>query len=69
MSDGYWKITVASWGTLWARGTEQQAEEWRRHKARWEQCVAHKERVSASDLPSTKDWTNLAEVLGGDSDE
>jgi hypothetical protein len=41
----FWKISVASWGELLCFGTEAEAEEWRKHKARWEQCVARKERI------------------------
>ena len=38
-----WAITVgAGYGTFFFRGTETEAEEMRRHKARWEQAIARK---------------------------
>jgi len=47
----YWKITVARWGTAYLRGSEEQAEEWRRHKASWEQAVATKAEIKPSEVP------------------
>ena len=57
-----WKITVASWGTIYAQGTEVQAEEWRRHKASWEGSVARKE--PCDELPSDEEWNDLDELIG-----
>lgn len=37
-----WIIEVPAWGILYAIGTEEQAEEWRCHKANYEQSVARK---------------------------
>ena len=65
----YWKIDVASWGTLWARGTEEQAEEWRVHKARWEGCVARKHEVAEADLPDGEEWELLDDLIGGATDD
>lgn len=59
----YWKIDVASWGVLWARGTEEQAEAWRKHKARWEQSVATKIEVEKSALPEHAEWDDLEGLL------
>lgn len=56
----YWKITVHDWGTLYAIGTEAQAEEWRKHKARWEQAVAKKEEVDAT---VSDEWEKLSDLL------
>jgi hypothetical protein len=42
----HWVITVNGWGTRYAIGTEQQAEEWRAHKANWERGVAIKRLAS-----------------------
>lgn len=60
----HWKIEVVSWGVLWAFGTEEQAEAWRRHKARWEGCIARKKQVTPADLPDGEKWTRLSEVIG-----
>lgn len=68
MSSTYWKIDVADWGVLWAIGTEEHAEEWRRHKANWEGCPARKERVEKADLPDGRKWADLADLLGYEAD-
>lgn len=47
----YWKITVAAWGTVYLRGTKEEAEQWRRHKAAWEQSVATKIEIKPSEVP------------------
>jgi len=43
-----WKIRVAGYGTFEFTGTEEQAEQMRCHKARWEQGVAMKWRADLS---------------------
>lgn len=40
-----WEITVAGYGTFIFEGTEAEAEEMRRHKARHEAAVARKRRI------------------------
>jgi hypothetical protein len=40
-----WRIRVAGYGTLDFEGTETEAEDMRRHKARWEGGIAHKWRT------------------------
>ena len=64
MCESIWKIHVVAWGTLYARGTAKQAEEWRRHKACWEGCIARKERIKPGDVPEGADIQSLAELLG-----
>lgn len=56
----YWKITVSGWGTLFARGSEEQAEEWRSHKANWEHAVARKFEVTES---ASEEWERLEDLL------
>ncbi len=41
-----WIITVGGYGEFEFEGTEDEAEEMRAHKARWEQAVARKRRVT-----------------------
>lgn len=41
----HWRIRVAGYGTFDFHGTEAEAEDARRHKAVWEQGIAHKWRV------------------------
>jgi hypothetical protein len=42
-----WRISVGGgYGEFFYVGTEQEAEEMRAHKARWEAAVARKEKVS-----------------------
>ena len=57
----YWDITVAAWGPLYATGTEEQAEKWRKHKARWERCIARKKEV---DVSASEKWDCLGDLLG-----
>ena len=57
----HWAITVHDWGTLYAIGTEAHAEEWRRHKARWERAVARKRVVDPSESAT---WRRLDALLG-----
>ena len=59
----YWRIDVSGWGTLWAVGTEAEAEEWRKHKAGWEGSVARKREVSEDALPDDESWRVLSELL------
>lgn len=40
-----WKITVAGYGEFEFEGTAEEAEEMRRHKARWEGAIAKKELI------------------------
>lgn len=42
----FWSIDITNWGTLFAFGTEAEAEEWRVHKALWERGGGSKTRVS-----------------------
>lgn len=58
----HWVIAVSSWGTLYAIGTEQEAEEWRCHKARWEGSVAIKRLATEKEIDS-EDFINLSELL------
>lgn len=45
-----WVITVGGgYGTFFFRGTESEAEEMRRHKARWEGAVARKRPATAEE--------------------
>ena len=37
-----WLIRVMTWGSVFFWGTEEEAEAWRRHKARWEHSIAVK---------------------------
>ena len=41
-----WKITVHGYGEFIFEGTEEEAEEMRRHKANWEHGVAKKEKIT-----------------------
>jgi len=50
MKNEYWAIDVAHWGTLFCYGSEQEAEDWRKHKARWEQCVARKRLATKEEI-------------------
>ena len=59
----YWEIEVVCWGTLYAIGTEEQAEEWRKHKANWEQCIARKKEIQKTDLPKNEKWAKLTKLL------
>lgn len=43
-SEGWWIISVHGYGEFNFFGTEQQAEEMRKHKANWEHAVAKKRR-------------------------
>ena len=38
----YWLITINSWGTHLLYGTEEEAEDFRKHKCRWEQSIGTK---------------------------
>lgn len=46
-----WVINVAGYGAFVFEGTEQEAEEMRAHKARWEGAVGHKRPASFTDFP------------------
>lgn len=59
----YWIIEVVAWGTLYAIGTEEQAEEWRRHKANWEQCIARKREASPQEMKEHA-FEQLDDLLG-----
>ena len=60
MSAHNWKIRVSGYGTFDFIGTDDEAEEMRRHKARWEQATAHKWRA---DLARESDRLT-AEMVG-----
>lgn len=48
LNKSIWIITVAGWGSINYLGTEEEAEEYRCHKANWEQAVAKKVLFQAS---------------------
>ena len=55
MSDQkHWRIHISEWGTLWGIGTEQEAEEWRRHKCRWEHSIGNKRLATEEEIKSEK---------------
>ena len=58
----HWVIKVHSWGTLFAIGTEEQAEEWRRHKARWERSIATKREATESEVVEGK-FEKLSDLI------
>lgn len=58
----HWVISVASWGTLYAVGTEAQAEIWRGAKANWERSVA-KKRLATDEEKQTKEFDDLSQLL------
>lgn len=58
----HWRIDVHGWGTLWAVGTEAQAEEWRRHKANWEHAVARKS-ICTDEEKAGRKFDNLSDLL------
>ena len=58
----YWAINVHSWGTLYAIGTEAEAEEWRRHKSNWEQSVATKRLATEEEVKKEK-FDKLSDLL------
>ena len=58
----HWVIEVPAWGTLYAIGTEAQAEEWRVHKARWERSVARK-REATEEERNRKNFESLTNLL------
>lgn len=55
----YWRIEVATWGTLYAIGTEEQAETWRAAKANWERSIAKKFEIKKNDLPNGEKFERL----------
>lgn len=57
----YWVIECPAWGTLYATGTEAQAEEWRIHKANWEGSIARKRQATQQEIAGRKyrDLTGL----------
>ena len=66
----HWRIHVVSWGTLWAYGTEEEAEQWRAHKANWEQSIARKYELTRNEINerngSGGQWTILSDLLSDD---
>lgn len=60
----HWVIEVRDWGTLYARGSESQAEEWRAHKAAWEHAVATKRPATADEIRDHP-FSELRDLLGG----
>lgn len=63
MSETIWHIDVASWGSILFEGTEEEAEEWRRHKARWEQSVARKRLATEDEIRNAKKIVKADAVL------
>ena len=59
----HWVIKVSSWGTLYAIGTEEQAEEWRGHKASWEHSPAQK-REATEQEKTEHEYRRLSDLLG-----
>ena len=58
--ESYWVIDITCWGTHHAIGTEKQAEEWRRNKARYEGCIARKRVANDEEIADHKiDWEHL----------
>ena len=48
---GWWIVLVRDWGSVAILGSEQQAEDFRVHKSRWEYCPAWKVRLrNATDV-------------------
>ena len=68
MNQEHWEITVNGWGTLFAIGTEADAEAWRSHKAQWEAGIATKRRVNPDEVTPTTGWDRLSELLRRSSD-
>ena len=58
----YWTIEVNNWGTLFAKGTEEQAEEWRKAKANWEHSIARKREATQEEIKSNE-FSNLEDLL------
>ncbi|GEM_PF-1408940 len=51
MNKQHWVITVGGgYGGFLFHGTREEAEEMRRHKARWEQAIAHMRRATPSEV-------------------
>lgn len=45
-----WVIIVSGYGPFLFDGTEEEAEEMRRHKAKWEQGVAQKRKATEQEI-------------------
>lgn len=61
-----WKITIGGWGTLWCYGTEDEAEQWRAHKAEWEGAIGRKSpctRDEISERSGEGGWSILGDLL------
>jgi len=53
MSDKkHWVILVANYGAFVFKGTEDEAEEMRKHKANWERAVAQKRLATPQEIAS-----------------
>lgn len=50
MNEEHWVIYVTRWGTFFGIGTEEQAENWRKHKANYEQSVATKRKATDEEI-------------------
>jgi len=59
----HWRINISEWGILWGLGTEKQAEEWRRHKCRWEGCIGQKRPATEDEIENNK-FESLSKLLG-----
>lgn len=62
MKKKHWIIDVKSWGILYGIGTEEEAEEWRKHKASWEHSVAIKRQATPKEIEQ-HEWRSLEALL------
>jgi len=53
-----WMISVAGYGEFLFHGTEKEAEEARRHKARWEGAVARKRLATKEEAKAGRERAN-----------
>lgn len=52
MAVSHWVIVVANHGAFVFKGSEAKAEEMRKHKAQWEQCIALKRPADSDEVTS-----------------
>ena len=62
--DKLWRIDGRNYGTVFGRGTEAEAEEWRAHKGSWEGYGATKQEVDESEVPRGRAVECFKELLG-----